>query len=307
MQRRAGEQLKERLTALLAENGFELPKDAVKTFAGPRRLTAVVADLPAAQPDRTVERKGPKVGSPQGAIDGFLKASGLASLDQAEQRDSGKGVFYFAVQKQPGRATAAVVAEIVPTLIKAFDWPKSMRWATWGQRWIRPLHAVLCVFGGETVPGRIDLGGGAMGFTNETVGHRFLAPAPFAVTSFEDYADKLDKAYVMVDAADRKAYISRIAGQRAGDGVSGGMTKGLAGLKAQVGPARESMMFFTSALGDFGPAGRTAQTALTGLGGAFMAATPILGGVAAGMALVRLATGAISSSMGCFVKCSRSR
>lgn len=217
MQRRAGEQLKERLAALLAENGFELAKDAVKTFAGPRRLVAVVADLPAAQPDRTVERKGPKVGSPQGAIDGFLKAAGLASLDQAEQRDSGKGVFYFAVQKQPGRATAAVLAEIVPVLIKAFEWPKSMRWATWGQRWIRPLHAVLCVFGGETVPGRIDLGGGAMGFTNETVGHRFLAPQAFAVTSFEDYADKLDKAFVMVDASERKAYIGRIAGQRAGE------------------------------------------------------------------------------------------
>ena len=217
MQRRAAEQLKERLTALLTENGFALAADAVATYAGPRRLTAVVADLPTAQPDRTVERKGPKVGSPQGAIDGFLKGSGLASLDQAEQRDTGKGVFYFAVQKQPGRATAAELAEIVPALIKAFDWPKSMRWATWSQRWVRPLHAVLCVFGGETVPGKIDLGGGAMGFTNETVGHRFLAPASFGVTSFEDYADKLDKAYVMIDAAERRAYIGRIAGQRAGE------------------------------------------------------------------------------------------
>jgi glycyl-tRNA synthetase beta chain len=217
MQRRAAEQLKERLTALLAEAGFDLPKDAVVTYVGPRRLTAVVSDLPAAQPDRTVERKGPKVGSPQPAIDGFLKATGLASLDQAEQRDSGKGVFYFAVQRQPGRATAAVLAEVVPALIKAFDWPKSMRWATWSQRWVRPLHAVLCVFAGETVAGQIDLGGGAMGFTNETVGHRFLAPEPFAVTSFEDYAAKLDKAFVMVDQADRRAYIGRIAGQRAGE------------------------------------------------------------------------------------------
>jgi len=217
MQRRAAEQLKERLTAMLGEAGFALAKDAVATYVGPRRLTAVVADLPMAQPDRTIERKGPKVGSPQGAIDGFLKGSGLASLDLAEQRDTGKGVFYFAVQKQPGRQTAAVIAEIVPALIKAFEWPKSMRWATWSQRWVRPLHAVLCVFAGETVPGRIDLGGGAMGFTNETVGHRFLAPAPFAVTSFEEYADKLDKAFVMVDQAERRAYIARIAGQRAGE------------------------------------------------------------------------------------------
>jgi glycyl-tRNA synthetase beta chain len=217
MQRRAAEQLKERLSAALAEAGFDLAKDAVVTYVGPRRVTAVVAELPAAQPDRTVERKGPKVGAPQAAIDGFLKAAGLASLDQAEQRDSGKGVFYFAVQKQPGRATPAVLAEIVPALIKAFEWPKSMRWATWSQRWVRPLHAVLCVFGGETVPGKIDLGGGAMGFTNETVGHRFLAPKPFAVTSFADYADKLDKAFVMVDQADRRAYIERIAGQRAGE------------------------------------------------------------------------------------------
>jgi glycyl-tRNA synthetase beta chain len=103
MQRRAAEQLGERLSTLLAGNGFDLAKDAVRTFAGPRRLTAVVAGLPAAQPDRTIERKGPRVGSPQAAIDGFLKAAGLASLDQAEQRDSGKGIFYFAVQRQPGR------------------------------------------------------------------------------------------------------------------------------------------------------------------------------------------------------------
>jgi len=217
MQRRAAEQLKERLGALLTEAGFALARDAVATYVGPRRLTAVVADLPAAQPDRTVERKGPKVGAPQAAIDGFLKAAGLSSLDQAEQRDSGKGVFYFSVQKQPGRATPAVLAEIVPALIKSFEWPKSMRWATWSQRWVRPLHAVLCVFGGETVIGKVDLGGGAMGFTKETVGHRFLAPQPFAVTSFADYADKLDKAFVMVDQADRRAYIERIAGQRAGE------------------------------------------------------------------------------------------
>ena len=218
MQRRAAEQLKERLAAMLSEAGFTPAKDAVATYAGPRRLTAVVADLPTAQPDRTVERKGPKADAPQGAIDGFLKAAGLSSLDQAEQRDSGKGVFYFAVQRQPGRATTEVIAEIVPALIKAFEWPKSMRWATYSQRWVRPLHAVLCIFDGKKVEGRIDLGGGELAFTDETVGHRFLAPAPFAVTSFSDYADKLDAACVMVDAAERRAYIARIAGQRAGEG-----------------------------------------------------------------------------------------
>ena len=218
MQRRAAEQLKERLQAMLADAGFTLAKDAVATYAGPRRLTALVADLPQAQPDRTVERKGPKVGSPQGAIDGFLKATGLASLDQAEQRDSGKGVFYFAVQRQLGRATTEVIAEIVPALVKAFEWPKSMRWATYTQRWVRPLHAILCVFDGKKVEGKIDLGGGELAFTDETVGHRFLAPAAFAVTSFSDYADKLDAANVMVDAVERRAYIARIAGQRAGEG-----------------------------------------------------------------------------------------
>ena len=217
MQRRAAEQLRERLAAGLGENGFAISKDAIRTFVGPRRLAAVVADLPAAQPDRTVERKGPRVGSPQGAIDGFLKASGLKSLDDAEQRDSGKGVFYFAVQRQPGRATTTVLAEIVPAIVRAFDWPKSMRWAVYGQRWVRPLHAVLCVFEGRRVEGRVDLGGGDMAFTDQTVGHRFLAPQPFAVTSFAEYAEKLEAAFVMVDADDRKEYIKRIAGQRAGE------------------------------------------------------------------------------------------
>jgi glycyl-tRNA synthetase beta chain len=217
MQRRAAEQLRERLAAALGEHGFTVAKDAIRTYVGPRRLAAVVADLPSAQPDRTVERKGPRVGSPQGAVDGFLKASGLKSLDEAEQRDTGKGVFYFAVQRQPGRPTTTVLAEIVPAIVKSFDWPKSMRWGDYGQRWVRPLHAVLCVFDGKRVDGRVDLGGGALDLTDETVGHRFLAPRSFAVTSFADYAEKLEAAFVMVDADERKDYIKRIAGQRAGE------------------------------------------------------------------------------------------
>jgi glycyl-tRNA synthetase beta chain len=223
MQRRAAEQLRERLSALLAENGYALAKDAVTSFVGPRRLVAVVADLPVSQPDRTVERKGPKVGSPQGAIDGFLKGAGLASLDQAEQRDSGKGVFYFAVQTQKGRDTAAVLGELVPTLIKAFEWPKSMRWSGYAQRWVRPLHAILCVFDGKPVAGSLDLGGGSassnssLAFTDETVGHRFLAPAAIKVTGFADYMAKLEAAYVMVDQDERRALIKRLAGQAAGN------------------------------------------------------------------------------------------
>jgi len=217
MQRRAAEQLRERLSTLLAENGYALAKEAVTSFVGPRRLVAVVADLPVAQPDRTVERKGPKVGSPQGAIDGFLKGAGLTSLDQAEQRESGKGLFYFAVQTQKGRDTASVLAELVPALIKAFEWPKSMRWSGYAQRWVRPLHAILCVFDGKPVAGSLDLGGGALAFTDETVGHRFLAPAVIKVTGFADYKAKLEDAYVMVGQDERRALIKRLAGQVAGN------------------------------------------------------------------------------------------
>jgi glycyl-tRNA synthetase beta chain len=197
MQAQAGRDLERMARERLAEAGF-LP-EAVKSFAGPRRLTLVIEGLPAAQPDRTEERKGPKVGAPQAALDGFLRSTGLTQ-DQLTERD---GV-YFALTAKPGRPTPEVIAEMVPAIIRAFPWPKSMKWGTGSLRWVRPLQRILCVFDGEVVPFEIEgIESGDM-----TEGHRFMGSrAPLRARHFEAYAAGLEANFVVLDPEERKARI----------------------------------------------------------------------------------------------------
>ena len=201
MQTRASGDLARLLGDMLQEAGLSF--DHVRSFATPRRLTVVVEGLPARSPDVSEEKKGPRVGAPDAAIQGFLKSAGLSSLDQAEIRADKKGDFYVAVIERPGRATAEVVAAIVPAIVAAFPWPKSMRWGNGRLRWVRPLHSALCLLDGKLVPFEID----GIGTGNQTRGHRFLAPEPFSVKSFADYAEKLRKAHVILDAEERKKII----------------------------------------------------------------------------------------------------
>ncbi|MBI1779149.1 MAG: glycine--tRNA ligase subunit beta [Proteobacteria bacterium] len=214
MQKAAAEQLARRLAALVHGLGFaKIGEDDIATFATPRRIAGVVRKLPAQQPDVVVERRGPRIDAPPQAIDGFLRANGLASVEQCERRDTGKGVFYFHRLKQPGRPTDSVLADPIAELIRAFEWPKSMRWATTAQRWVRPLQSVVCVFDGKTVAGEVDFGSATsapaerLGFGNVTAGHRFIAPKPFSVRGFADYRRKLAKRFVLLDAADRRSRI----------------------------------------------------------------------------------------------------
>ena len=147
MQAQAAEDLKRLVTNALADRG--LGYDGAASFATPRRLALHIADLPARQPHMREEKKGPRVGAPDAAIQGFLKSAGLKSLSQAKiEKDPKKGEFYVAVIERPGRDTAAVLAEILPPIIKTFPWPKSMRWGaassrTNSLRWVRPLHKIL--------------------------------------------------------------------------------------------------------------------------------------------------------------------
>ncbi len=201
MQTRASADLARLLGDMLREAGLSF--DAVRSFATPRRLTVVVDGLPARSPDVSEEKKGPRVGAPDMAVQGFLKSAGLASLDQAEIRADKKGDFYVAVIERTGRATAEMVAAIVPEIVNAFPWPKSMRWGNGRLRWVRPLHSVLCLLDGKLVPFEID----GIGTGNQTRGHRFLASEPFSVNSFADYAEKLRKAHVILDAEERKTII----------------------------------------------------------------------------------------------------
>ncbi len=200
MQDRAAADLKRLVCAGLDEAG--LAYDRAEAFATPRRLALVVDGLPEKQPDSRIERKGPRVGAPEKAVQGFLKSVGL-TLDQLETRETPKGAVYMAVIERKGRPTRAVLAEILPAALAALPWPKSMRWGSGTLRWVRPLHRILCLFDGAAVP--FDFSGVAVG--DETAGHRFLAPAPFAVRDFADYRERLRAAYVMLDAAERRAVI----------------------------------------------------------------------------------------------------
>jgi glycyl-tRNA synthetase beta chain len=210
MQPRAADDLARLLGDAFKQAGLSF--DTARSFATPRRLTVVVDGLPARSPDVSEERKGPRVGAPDAAVQGFLKSAGLKSLDRAETRSDKKGDFYVALIERPGRSTSDVVAKIVPEIVGNFPWPKSMRWGNGRLRWVRPMHSILCLFGGKVVPFEID----GIKSGKETRGHRFMAPKPFSVRSFNDYVEKLRQAFVILDAKEREIIILKGAEKLAG-------------------------------------------------------------------------------------------
>lgn len=200
MQKRAAQDLKKLVTDGLVEAG--LTYSAAGVFSTPRRLTLSIEGLLAQSPPQKEERKGPKTDAPQAAIDGFLRAAGV-NIDALEPRDDKKGQVYFAVVSKPGRPAAAIVTEVLEGAIRTFPWPKSMRWGTGSLRWVRPLHRILCLLcdegGSEIVPLSVD----HITASNITEGHRFLAPTPFSVKGFDDYSQKLARAFVVLDPETR--------------------------------------------------------------------------------------------------------
>jgi glycyl-tRNA synthetase beta chain len=207
MQARAADDLKKLVTDRLVAAG--LVYEGARAFATPRRLALAVQGVPARQPDQKEEKKGPRVGSPEGAIRGFLKATGLASIDQAKiEKEAKKGDFYVAVIERRGRPAIEVIGEIVPDVIKTFPWPKSMRWGDGRLTWVRPLHSIVATFGPETEePDIVAFALDGITAGDETRGHRFLAPEPFRVRRFEDYVAKLAKAKVVLDPQRRRDMI----------------------------------------------------------------------------------------------------
>ena len=219
MQARAAEDLRKAVTNRLVDAG--LPYDGAKAFVTPRRLALAVQGVPARQPDRREEKKGPRVGAAEQAVAGFLKAAGLKSLAEAKVQPDKKGDFYVAVIEKPGRPALDVIGEILPDVIKTFPWPKSMRWGVRSKdpgalNWVRPLHSILATFGPETedpdiVPFTVD----DIAAGNVTRGHRFLAPEAFTVRRLADYAAKLDKAKVVLDPERRRSIVQTEAKQLA--------------------------------------------------------------------------------------------
>jgi glycyl-tRNA synthetase beta chain len=220
MQAKAADDLRRMVTDRLVAEG--LVYEGAKAFATPRRLALTVHGIPARQSDLKEERRGPRVGGPDAAIAGFLKATGLASIDEAKiQRDPKKGDFYIALIEKPGRATLDVLAELLPVIIRTFPWPKAMRWGERSARpsaltWVRPLHAITATFGLETEEPdvvKFSVDGIAAGQT--TFGHRFMAPDAISLRRFEDYEAKLLKAKVVLDPERRKDTIVTDAKQLA--------------------------------------------------------------------------------------------
>jgi len=220
MQAKAADDLRRMVTDRLVAEG--LVYEGAKAFATPRRLTLTVHGIPARQSDLKEERKGPRVGGPDAAVQGFLKATGLKSLDEAKiQHDPKKGDFYIALIEKPGRATLDVLADILPVIIRTFPWPKQMRWGERSGRpgalsWVRPLHSIVATFGLETEQPEIvkfAIGGIEAGQT--TFGHRFMAPDAIPVRRFEDYEAKLLDARVVLDPQRRKDAILTDAKQLA--------------------------------------------------------------------------------------------
>jgi glycyl-tRNA synthetase beta chain len=246
MQARAAEDLKKMVTDRLVAAG--LTYEGAKAFATPRRLALSVHGVPARQPDIKEEKKGPRVGAPEGAIAGFLKAAGLASIKDAKiEKDEKKGDFYLAVVEKKGQPALDVIGAMIPEVVRTFPWPKSMRWGgaamvpqrwttaqgeqmNWttaaGEkmkwqaedwiRWVRPLHSIIATFGPETEEPEIvqfEIGGIKSG--DETRGHRFMAPGAFKVRRFDDYVTKLQAAKVILDPARRAETILHDAKQLA--------------------------------------------------------------------------------------------
>ena len=202
MQARAAEDFARLMGEACATEGLALAE--IAAYGGPRRLT-LVAQAPAATASLREERRGPRVDAPAKAIEGFLAGAGVEP-EALEKRDTGRGVYYFLSIERPGRPAAAVIGAALPAVLRKFPWPKSMRWGGAGDfTFVRPLRRILCLFDGAVVA--LDDAPAGLVAGNLTEGHRFLAPAPFAVDSFAHYRRRLREACVVVDAAERRQLI----------------------------------------------------------------------------------------------------
>ena len=209
MQAKARADLERLFIEEIARSG--LRADAIETHATPRRLVLIARGLPKETAAVSEELKGPRASAPPQALEGFLRKTGLAR-EQLIERD---GVL-FAVIDKPGRATADVLAEAVPAIIRAFPWPKSMRWgdaslSTASLRWVRPLQGIVALFDDDLVELEID--GTSSG--TATVGHRFHHPGPITIGSAHDYVEKLRACHVIVSHEDRQRIIREGAAKAA--------------------------------------------------------------------------------------------
>lgn len=207
MQKRAMEDLAKMVSDALAKNGIVVENP--NSWVAPRRIGLCIENLPTQTPEVREEKKGPKVGAPQPAIDGFIRAAGINSIDEARiETDPKKGDFYVVDIVKAGSKTTDILANALPQIIQAFPWPKSMRWGTGNLRWVRPIHSIIALFDGAIVDFEIE----GIKSGNKTEGHRFHGNGVFEVSNFADYQTKVANANVMIDREARKAEIMRQIG-----------------------------------------------------------------------------------------------
>lgn len=209
MQLKASDDLARLFSEELAKSG--LTPGAIDSFVTPRRLALIARDLPLETAAVSEEHKGPRTSAPPQALEGFLRKTGLTQ-DQLEDRD---GV-WFAVINKPGRATADVLAQAIPAIIRAFPWPKSMRWGSASQtteslRWVRPLQAIVAILGEDLIPCEVD--GIQSGYA--TLGHRFHHSGEITIGGASDYAEKLRACHVIVSHQERQSIIAEKSAQAA--------------------------------------------------------------------------------------------
>ena len=202
MQLRAAEDLKRMVVEGLQARGLVVGN--AMAFVTPRRLTLAIEGVPESSPALSEEKKGPRVGAPDAAIQGFLKGAGLSSISQAEVvKDAKKGDFYVARINKAGQPAPVLVADTVREVLGKFPWPKSQRWGSSDFTWVRPLQSIVCLLGGKVVP--FEAGGVASG--SSTRGHRFHGNTNFEVKSFRDYGLKLKEAKVLLPTSERAEMI----------------------------------------------------------------------------------------------------
>ncbi len=200
MQGNAADNLKRIVAESLNDIGLEFI--SANSYVTPRRLAVVVDGLPNNTPEVSEERRGPRVDAPKKAIDGFVGGLGL-TLNDLEKRKTEKGEFYFAVLSKTGQKTVVLLKGLLEEAISKVPWPKSMRWAGNTERWVRPIHSLICIFDGNVIP----VSYGSCTADRKTSAHRFLTNALVEVADFADYKKTLETGYVLIDPNDRRSKI----------------------------------------------------------------------------------------------------
>jgi glycyl-tRNA synthetase beta chain len=204
MQARAEADLARMMTDALRQGGLEV--GSTQSYSGPRRIVFIAEGVPAQSAGTVEERKGPRVGAPEKAVEGFLRAAGLKSLGECQVVKDPKGDFYLAKSEKPGRPAASIISEAVPEIVRKFPWPKSMRWGRSRVRWIRPLHSILCLFDDKPVQFEVD----GVKSGDITFGHRFMSgqkvtqPKTLKISQNSHYSEALLHARVVL-AGDHRA------------------------------------------------------------------------------------------------------